>query len=156
MTDATLFLLTGLPGAGKTVRARELLDGSNAVYLTPDEWIVALDVSLVDYAFRFKLQDRLLVLAGELLRAGVSVVIEFGSWSREEREEIRRVGEEAGARTELHFVDAPLDELVRRVRSRGGPEAEELVTLLVETSGNYVRPTPDEGAAFDRYVGPED
>lgn len=136
--------------------AAEILERTTAVLLSPDDWIVGLDLSLVDYAFRFTLQDLMLEHAGNILRAGASVVIEFGTWSRAEREAVRQVGERAGATTELHFVDAPLDELARRVRARGGPDAEALVTDALLPSGDaFERPTADEIALYDRYVGPE-
>jgi predicted kinase len=156
MSAPTLYLLCGLPGAGKSTRAAHILEENAAVYLNPDEWIVDLGVSLVDYAFRFTLQDRMLIHAGSILRAGASVVIEFGSWSIAERETIRQVAVREGARTELNFVDAPLDELVRRVRARGGPDAEALITdVLLGSSEQFERPTEHETALFDRYVGPE-
>ncbi|MFC7483436.1 AAA family ATPase [Luedemannella flava] len=110
----------------------------------------------MDYEFRFKLQDCMLV-HGEHLRAGASVVVEFGSWSRAERESIRQVAVREGATTELHFLDAPLDELVRRVRARGGPDAEALATdVLLGSADQFERPSPDEIALFDRYVAPDD
>ncbi|SCE02364.1 hypothetical protein GA0115246_109559, partial [Streptomyces sp. SolWspMP-sol7th] len=40
MTD--LFLLVGLPGAGKTTRARRLAEEHGALRLTPDEWMLPL------------------------------------------------------------------------------------------------------------------
>jgi hypothetical protein len=61
-----------------------------------------------------------------------------------------------GAMTELHFLDAPLDELVRRVRARGGPEAEALASeVLLGSSTRFERPAPDEIALFERYVSPD-
>ena len=150
MNGARLYLVCGLPGAGKTTRAQQIVEGAGAVHLSPDEW-------LVDYEFRFKLQDCMLVLAGRILRCGASTVVEFGSWSRDERENIRQAAVRAGATTELHFLDAQLDELVRRVRARGGPDAEALASqVLLGSSARFERPTPDEAARFDRYVGPDD
>jgi len=150
-------LLCGLPGAGKTTRAGRIVESAGALHLSPDEWIVGLGVSLVDFEFRVKLQDILLQHAGRLLRCGVSVVIEFGSWHREERERIRQVAVHAGAEAELHFLDAALDELVRRVRARGGRDAELLASqVLLQESGRFERPTAEESARFDRYFGAED
>lgn len=156
MNSRTLYLVCGLPGAGKTTRARQLVQATNAVYLCVDEWILGLGVSLVDYEFRFKLQNCMLDHAGKILRAGASVVIEFGSWSLEERARIREVARAEGAAAELHFLNAPLDELVRRVRERGGPNAEDLIsTVLRPHASRFEAPTSEEIASFDRYFGPE-
>jgi predicted kinase len=38
----TLLLTVGLPGAGKTTRARQLATEFNALRLTPDEWMIPL------------------------------------------------------------------------------------------------------------------
>ncbi len=62
-----------------------------------------------------------------------------------------------GATVELHFVDAPLDVLVRRVRERGGPHAEVLAEeILVKLGHRFERPTPEETASYARYLGPDD
>jgi predicted kinase len=157
VTQPTLYLVFGRPGAGKSTRAQAILAATKAVHISPDEWIVGLGVSLVDYDFRFKLQDVMLAHAGSILRAGASVVVEFGSWSRDERESIRRTGAEAGAATELHYLDAPMDELARRVRARGGPDAESLVTdILIGLVDKFEPPTADEISLYDRYIGPDD
>lgn len=151
-----LYLVCGLPGAGKTTRALELAASTGAVRLCPDEWIVALGISLVDYDFRFRLEPQMLRHAEELLRAGLGIVVEFGSWGRAEREAIRQIAVRTGVEAELHFMDAPLEELVRRVRQRGGPDAGVLVDkVLLEYSGRFERPTEDEAARFDRYVAPD-
>ena len=38
MGQATLFLMVGLPGSGKTTRAKELERETGAIRFTPDEW----------------------------------------------------------------------------------------------------------------------
>ena len=38
----TLFLMVGLPGSGKTVRARELAAERGALRLTADDWALSL------------------------------------------------------------------------------------------------------------------
>lgn len=118
--------------------------------------VLGLGMSLVDFEFRVKLQDCLLAHAGHLLRAKASVVIEFGSCA-EEREVVRRVAVREGAAAELHFLHAPLDELVRRVRTRGGPYAEALASeVLLRDAAKFQEPLPEEVARFDRYFGPND
>jgi predicted kinase len=156
MNERRLYLVCGLPGAGKTTRSRQIAAATRAVHLCVDEWVVGLGISLVDFAFRVRLQDCMLSHAATLLRANVDVVIEFGSWSRQERSRILQTARSAGAQVDLHFLDAPPDELVRRVRARGGAEAESLVALLLQDASKFERPSADEAATFDRYVGPDD
>ena len=157
MNDLRLVLVCGLPGAGKTTRARAIVRSRRALYLNADDWVLGLRKSLVDYEFRVVLQDCLLGHAREVLRCGLSVVLEFGSWSRAERENIRQAAVQAHATTELHFLDAPLAELVQRVRARGGPDAEVLAsTVLLQHSARFERPSEEEIALFDHYFGPDD
>jgi predicted kinase len=154
---AWLYLVCGLPGAGKTTRALEIARSTGAVRLCPDEWLEALGVSLIDYDFRFRLEPQMLRHGEELLRAGVGVIVEFGSWGRVDREAVRQIAVRTNAPAELHFMDAPMEELIRRVRQRGGVHAGFLVDkVLLEYSSKFERPTLDEAAAFDRYVGPDE
>lgn len=156
MVDRRLYLVCGLPGAGKTTRSRQVVESTRALHLCVDEWVVGLGISLIDYEFRVKLQGQMLSHAAELLRRGLDVVVEFGSWTEAERERIRQTAAAAGAAAELHFLDAPVEELVRRVRARGGQEAEALVTVLVRDSRRFERPSMEEISRFDRYLGPDD
>lgn len=157
MIRPTLYLICGLPGAGKTTRAVAIARATGAVRLCPDEWLVAMGISLVDYPIRFRLQEHMVQHGKILLRSGVSVVVEFGSWSRREREDIRQIAGRTAAATELHFVDAPLSELARRVRERGDPDANSLVDdVLLKFPERFERPTVDEAAQYDRYFGPDD
>jgi predicted kinase len=112
---------------------------------------------LVDYPPRFRLEPYLLKHAEQLLRASVSVIVEFASWSRAERDGIRDVAVRSGVSCELHFLDAPLLELERRVRARGGPDATILAEeVLLKLGHRFERPTEEEAALYDRYVSPED
>jgi len=87
----------------------------------------------------------------------LGVVIEFGSWHRHERDAIRHVAIRENIRSELHFLKAPLEELVRRVRTRGGPEDEALISnVLLKDFAQFEEPSAEEIALFDGYVGPDD
>ena len=156
MKTPRLHLVCGLPGAGKTTRSKQIIASTHAVHLCADEWVVGLGKSLVDYEFRMTLQECLLAHAATLLRAGLSVVIEFGSWSRRERETIRVVAVREKALTELHFLNAPIHELAARVRDRGGPDVQALSNVLLQDFGKFEQPSTDEILRFDRYFGPAD
>lgn len=113
--SATLHLTVGLPGVGKTTQARRLALENQAVRLTPDEWMIPLFGEPEGDGKRDVLEGRLLWTAHEVLRAGGSVVLDFGCWAADERWAVRAVAEHAEARFELHFVDLP--ETERRARA---------------------------------------
>ncbi|MCB2413255.1 ATP-binding protein [Demequina sp. TTPB684] len=150
-----LYVLTGLPGAGKSVRAAAIVAATGAAHVDMDTALRERGVSIVDYETRFAMQPEVEASIAPLLAAGRDVVAEFGSWTREERERLRSYADASGARTELHWLDAPPEECVGRLRARGGEGAEQLVTIVTEFAPEgYERPTADEGAGFDAYVPP--
>jgi predicted kinase len=116
--QARLVLLCGLPASGKTTLAHELADAYDAVRLNPDEWELALGVDPFDAGFQVKLEAAFWELAQRLLVLGTSVVLEWGFWARSERDEKREAARALGVAVELRFLDAPYEELVRRVVAR--------------------------------------
>ena len=118
MSEARLILTCGLPGAGKTALARQLAAERSAVLLTKDEWLTALGSSPWDTPTREKVEQKLSCLAQEILRLGLSVVLDFGLWARIERDEMRSAARGLGIAVELHFLHVPTDELWRRIEAR--------------------------------------
>jgi predicted kinase len=88
------------------------------VRLTKDEWLTALGSNPWDTPTSDKVEDELWRLAQEILRLGLSVVLDFGLWARIERDEMRSAARSLGVAVELHFVDVPPDELWRRIEAR--------------------------------------
>jgi predicted kinase len=111
-------LTCGLPGAGKTALATHLAADRSAVRLTKDEWLSALGSSPWDTSAREKVERELWRLAQEILRFGLSVVLDFGLWARIERDEMRSAARALGVAVELHFLDVAPDELWRRIEAR--------------------------------------
>ncbi len=106
--------MVGLPGAGKTTRARELAAQHHALRMTPDEWMISLfDGSQPDNK-RDLLEGRLITLAFQTLRLGTSVVLDFGLWSRDERSALRRLAATAGVTCRVVYL--PVDREVQRAR----------------------------------------
>lgn len=118
MTDARLILICGLPGSGKTTLAKQLALEVPAVRLCPDEWKHDLGIDYYDEQSRVRLEKRLWLLGQELLALGQSVILENGFWAREERDELRLAARSLGVAVELHYLDAPIDELWRRLEIR--------------------------------------
>lgn len=118
MTETRLILTCGLPGAGKTTLATRLAADRSAVRLTKDEWLWALGSSPWDRSAGEKIEQELWRLAQEILRLGLSVVLDFGLWARVERDEMRAVARGLGVGVELHYLDVPAAELWRRIEIR--------------------------------------
>ncbi|WP_460656607.1 AAA family ATPase [Kribbella endophytica] len=118
MSEARLILTCGLPGAGKTTLARQLAADRNAVRLTKDDWLWALGPTPWATTTQAKVNKELWQLAQEIVRLGLSVVLDFGFAARSERDEVRSVARALGVGVELHFLDAPVDELWRRIETR--------------------------------------
>ena len=122
----TLTLMVGLPGAGKTTRAKELEQATRAVRFTPDEWHLFLFGDDFhdprEHALHDQRHDRVEELqwrlGKRLLAQGVSVILDFGFWAKEQREEKYREAQALGVEFSLCYVHAPLEELCRRLEAR--------------------------------------
>ena len=119
---ATLMLICGLPGAGKTTLARQLEQERGALRLCPDEWIAALLRDPADTAERDRLRDPVEALQWDVARRalalGLDVVLENGFWSRAERARYRTEAAALAARVELHYLAVDRAELWRRLQLR--------------------------------------
>ena len=146
----TLHLTVGLPGVGKTTLARELERGSGALRLTPDEWMMPLfGVRWADSGGkRDVLEGRLIWVAHQVLRAGGSVILDFGCWSPDERHALRAIADLAGADFTLHYVTLPEDERRRRATARWREAPEQTFEMTLDDHERFrtlfTAPTTDE------------
>ena len=153
MTAARLIVICGLPGSGKTTLAKQLALERRAVRLCPDEWKHDLGIDYYDEQGRVRLEERLWGLGQELLRLGQSVILENGFWAREERDELRRGARNLGVAVEMHYLEAPIEELWRRLEIRnqeGRPGTAPIKREDLEKwSQDFEAPDAAEFALFD-------
>ncbi len=113
-----MFVMVGLPAAGKTGRAREIASAWSALRLTPDEWMIPLFGQEQPEGKRNVLEGRLIWLALAALRIGVNVVLDFGVWGKDERSALRALAASVGATSELVYLRVDEEEQWRRVHAR--------------------------------------
>ncbi len=148
----TLYMMCGLPGSGKTVRAKELEAAGAGVFLNADSWVWRLYPDNAEAAARderkFLVHELQWEVAEQLLAGGVSVILDWGVWSREERDQCRRRARELGADVQTVFLDEPIETLHERLaeRNRNLPRGSFRISAeeLDEWAAIFEPPTPDE------------
>ena len=144
--------MVGLPCSGKTSLARKLEHERSALRLTPDEWQLRLfgqDAEEPEHDARHTLIEALLwELASRALMLGTNVILDFGFWAREEREDFRSRAKQLGASSEVHFLDVPADELLRRLVRRNAQLSPMAFHISEEMMKPWIaffqKPTSDE------------
>jgi len=110
----TLFVMVGLPAAGKTTRAKQIEEERRALRLTPDEWMIPLFGESEADGKRDVLEGRLIWLALQVLENDIDVVLDFGLWSRDERSALRSLAASTGASCDVVYLE--IDETEQRRR----------------------------------------
>jgi len=134
----TLHLMVGLPCSGKTTLAKQLEQDLNAIRFTPDEWQLELfgqDALDPEHDERHdKIEALQWQLAAQLLSKGLDVILDFGLWSRVERDDFRTRATALGAKTKIHFLNVPHETLLERLEQRN-------IKVQVSNESFYIPPS---------------
>ncbi len=109
----------------------------------------ALSLDLYDEGRRAKIEALQWKVAQQLLALGLTVIIEWGTWGRSERDTLRLGARALGAAVELHYLSASVDVLYDRIRRRGAEDPHIERDQLLRWIEIFQVPTPEEVALFD-------
>jgi len=150
-------MLCGKIAAGKTTLAIQLGQADKTVVISEDRWIEQLYRSevrtLSDYFERSgRLRATLAPHVVALLRAGVSVVLDFHANTVRSREWMRTLFEEARASHQLHFLDVPDRVCKARMHARKASGGDGLTDAEFDhVTSFFSPPDPNEGFNVIRY-----
>lgn len=124
--SAPVILIVGRICAGKTRYARELVARRGGVLLSLDELMLRVlprELGEEYDAYSARGKAYLYALAVDIARAGVSPVLDFGFWSRDDRRRAQEWFEGAGLRVMWHYVWVSEEDWRRNIAARNAQVA---------------------------------
>jgi predicted kinase len=155
--SATLHVIFGPSGAGKTTYAHAFARREKGVAFILDDWMARLfgpDMPTpLEYDWMIervgRCEAQIWSSAAAVIAAGTSVILDIGLMRKADRARVREIAEAVELPLQFHFVDAPPE--VRRARVgernvvRGESFAIEVTPELFEfIEGVYEAPEPEE------------
>lgn len=126
MNPATLHLIFGPQGAGKTTYSRRLADQSSCTRFSIDEWMGELFAPDMAQPISFtwvmervaRCEKRIWAVACDVALRGGNVALDLGFMKVASRARFVALAQGQGLPTQLHFVTAPHDVRKSRVMAR--------------------------------------
>jgi predicted kinase len=152
---ATIHLLFGPVGSGKTTYGRALAAERRAAFFCLDEWMAALFMMdapvplTLDWALprTERCEQQIWAVARQLLALGVDVILELGFFKRAQRARVRAHVTDAGAEATIHVLDVPRELRRERVRARNQGSATltvEVDDAMFDWAEDYYEPLDDD------------
>jgi predicted kinase len=145
-----VYLLCGLPFAGKTTLARALEEWLGAIRVALDEintergiWNEETGLSSEEWAATYQEAYRRMAT---VLSRGKSVIDDSTNFTREQRDRVRSVADQHHAHTAVIFVDVPVPEVRRRWQEnrRTPMRADVRDEDFAQVLEHFDSPTPEE------------
>ncbi len=152
-TSPTLHMMCGKIAAGKSTLAAQLAQMDSTVLIAEDDWLGALFsdqmTSPKDYMrCSTKLQTVMAPHIASLLRAGVSVILDFPANTVAQRAWMRGILEATGAQDQMHLLTPPDDVCLARLRARNAKGDHPFAVTdeqFHQFSNHFVAPSEEEG-----------
>jgi predicted kinase len=140
---ATIYLLCGFIGAGKSTFAKKLEAETGAVRVTKDEWSIRLignDPTIEGYA---QWDNKIIGLSRDfafyLAEKGIDVILDEGFWERKTRDEMRTRTNAIGAKLVMYYLDTPIETIRKRVPGRNSNLTKESFEISNEMLEGYLK-----------------
>jgi len=120
---AKVIMTCGKLCSGKSTYARKLQEASGAVILSLDAVMLALfpeGAGAEHDRYVERAEKYLLELSLQIVRAGTDVILDWGLWTRSQRQRIREFYARHGTENEMHYLRISEGEWDRRIRKRNG------------------------------------
>ncbi len=123
---ATIYLITGNVGAGKSTYADLLSRRENAHILAVDEWMRHLfladrpDIPTYEWALERteRIEVQILLEAARLIKRKMSVVLDLGFFARAQRQRVQAYFRDQGMIVSTHYLDVDKETRWERVDHR--------------------------------------
>jgi len=156
---ATLHLLCGKIASGKSTLSTKLGAAFRTVIINEDSWLAALYAnemqSVADYVqYSARLRNALTPHLVSLLKAGISVVLDFPANTRTNREWMMSIIKESGAANRLHFLNVPDEVCKSRLRARNAEDTHHFAASDKQfeiITSYFSEPSVDEGFDIIEY-----
>lgn len=161
MSVGALHLITGKIAAGKSTLAAKLVAETGGLVLAEDQWLATLYpaqiTSLDDYRRESgRLRTAIAPLIVDLLRRGLTIILDFPANTVASRMWMRGLADTAGITATLHFLDLPDDICRARLHARNaaGTHAYQASDAEFDQfTAHFVPPRADEGFMIVTHAG---
>jgi predicted kinase len=159
-SNATLHLLCGKAGAGKTTLAIALATEHRAVLIAEDIWLVRLYGPMKSFDDYRTYSQRVKTVVGplvtDLLGLGQSVVLDYPANTKSSRLWLRSLFDSAGAHHLLHYLATPDEVCLKRIAQRNIERPEGSYHLTRDdfdyVSSFFETPKDDEGFKIEMHA----
>ncbi len=150
MKPATLYIIQGFLGAGKTTFSQKLAADTEAYHLNPDEWCMRL-FTKEEYETNWEkcfsaTLDILWQKTKEYLNQGADVIFDMGFWDRASRDYARQIAQNCSAVYKHYYLYVPDEIAKERISRRSGKIAAENLKRFNEIKKFFIEPEEDENA----------